>query len=143
MPIVNYTTTVAAEKTIGEIQKRLADFGAQRIAIDYQDSRPSAVSFSLSHPEWGISLFSLPIDAEAMQRVLVRQLQIRKPSKATSLEQAERVAWRVLKDWIAAQLALVETTMITLPEVMLPYLVLDPSTGRTLRESMGTMKEIG
>lgn len=47
--------------------------------------------------------------------------------------QAERVAWRVIKDWIAAQLAIVETQMVELDQVMLPYLHVDGD--RTLYES--------
>ena len=43
-----------------------------------------------------------------------------------------RVAWRILKDWVAAQLAIVETEMVSLDEVMLPYLRSDD--GRTLYE---------
>lgn len=134
MPVVNYTTTVSAEKTIWEIQQRLAKHGAKRIAVDYDDAgEPSGLSFMIIHPEHGPRLFSLPVDTEAMRRVLVRQVGGRPGSKATSPEQAARVAWRVMKDWIAAQLALVETTMVGLDEVMLPYIHVD-GHGTTLRE---------
>lgn len=36
-------------------------------------------------------------------------------------EQAARVGWRIIKDWIEAQLALVQTQMVTLDQVFLPY----------------------
>lgn len=38
-------------------------------------------------------------------------------------EQAERIAWRNLKDWIAAQVALVETEQATMDELFFPKLV--------------------
>lgn len=38
-------------------------------------------------------------------------------------EQAERIAWRNVKDWIAAQVALVETEQATMDELFLPKLV--------------------
>ena len=38
-------------------------------------------------------------------------------------EQAERIAWRNVKDWIAAQIALVETEQATMDELFLPKLV--------------------
>lgn len=37
--------------------------------------------------------------------------------------QAERIAWRNVKDWIAAQIALVETEQATMDELFLPKLV--------------------
>ena len=40
-------------------------------------------------------------------------------------EQALRVAWRITKDWIEAQMAIVETHMVTMPQVFLPYVVTD------------------
>jgi hypothetical protein len=39
---------------------------------------------------------------------------------------ASKVAWRVIKDWLAAQIALIESEMATLDEVMLPYLIVGP-----------------
>lgn len=38
-------------------------------------------------------------------------------------EQAERIAWRNLKDWIAAQVALVETEQATMDELFFPKLI--------------------
>ena len=32
------------------------------------------------------------------------------------------MAWRILKDWIEAQLAIVQAGLVTIDEVMLPYL---------------------
>ena len=38
---------------------------------------------------------------------------------------AERVAWRVIFEWLRAQMTLVASRMVTLDQVMLPYLVVD------------------
>lgn len=132
MSVLNYSTTIAADKTIGEIQKILAENGAARIAVDYQDGRPSGITFGLITPH-GPRTFTLPVDIEAMQRLLVREDaagRIRSGSKAnrTSREQAEKVAWRVIKDWLAAQMTLVQTQMASMDEVMLPYLNLGDRT---------------
>lgn len=40
-----------------------------------------------------------------------------------TLEQANRVAWRIAHDWLRAQLAIIDAGMVTLPEVMFPYLI--------------------
>ena len=50
MPILNYTTEIRAEKSIGEIQRMLAAHGAQTIVIQYADERPGALFFNSPHP---------------------------------------------------------------------------------------------
>lgn len=129
MATLNYSTTIAASKTVGEMQALLAGHGASRIAVDYLDGAPSSLSFLLVTPH-GPRHFTLPVNVEAMHRLLIqqdREGKLRSGSRAvrTSREQAERVAWRVMKDWLAAQLALVETQMAGLDQVMLPYLHVD------------------
>lgn len=49
-----------------------------------------------------------------------------------SQEQAERVAWRIVKDWLGAQLAILETEMVPVQQVFLPYFV--NRQGQTLYE---------
>lgn len=50
MPLKNYTTTIKASKTIGEIQEILALRGARQIMIDYQDGRANRVCFTIDTP---------------------------------------------------------------------------------------------
>jgi hypothetical protein len=131
---VNYTTSIAASKTVGEMQAMLAQHGAQRIAVDYENGQPSGLTFALM-TEHGVRIFSLPVNVEAMHRLLIKKEnlgQLRSGTKATrtSREQAERVAWRIMKDWLAAQLALIESSMVDMTQVMLPYLRVDEN--RTL-----------
>jgi hypothetical protein len=138
MAVLNYTTQIAATKTVGEMQTALAQAGASRISVDYDGGSPSALSFLLVTPH-GPRHFTLPVNVDAMHRLLVAEDnagRIRSGAKATrsSREQAERVAWRVMKDWLVAQLALVATEMVGLDQVMLPYLQVD-SSGRTLYAS--------
>lgn len=135
--VLNYTTKINVHKTVAEVQKLLADHGAAQVGIAYTDGSPTGVSFTLETPH-GARLFTLPVRVESMQALLItkdRKGELRTGSKAdrTSTAQAERVAWRVIKDWLAAQLALVETEMAQLDEVMLPYLRTDNSS--TLYES--------
>lgn len=49
-----------------------------------------------------------------------------------SRDQAERVAWRIVKDWLAAQLAILETEMVDVQQVFLPYFL--NRQGQTLYE---------
>lgn len=133
MTVLNYTTTIAAARTISEIQTLLAKHGAARIAIDYADGSPSGLTFSLDTPH-GSRLFTLPVDVDAMHRLLIQEydagrIKNRRPPMRTR-EHAERVAWRVIKDWLEAQLAIVQTQMAAVDQVMLPYLRVDEN--RTL-----------
>lgn len=133
MPTLNYTTTIATSKTIGEVQTLLATHDANAVATRYDAGRVVGVSFTLPTPH-GERAFTLPVDVPAMYRLLQAQVQARKirPGLGT-YEQAERVAWRVVKDWLAAQLALVEASMATFDQVMLPYLHVEGE--RTLYEA--------
>ena len=123
---VNYSTKIAASKTVGEMQTMLAEHGAQRIAVDYEDGRPSALTFALATVH-GVRMFTLPVNIDGMHALLRKKDalgQLRSGSRAerTSREQAERVAWRIMKDWLGAQLALIDSEMVDLTTVMLPYL---------------------
>jgi peroxiredoxin family protein len=49
-------------------------------------------------------------------------------------EQAERVAWRILKDWVEAQMALLDIEMVKMEEIFMPYIV--DQKGQTLYEKL-------
>jgi hypothetical protein len=129
-PPVRYTTTISVDKTVAEIQGMLGKHGASRIAVDYQDGTPSGLHFALT-TKYGVRLYELPVDTEAMHALLRRTAP---RGKLQSVEQAERVAWRVVQSWLAAQLALIASQMVQLDEVMLPYMRID-NTGRTLMDA--------
>lgn len=122
--LLNYTTSIAAARTINEMQAMLGRAGARRVMIEYAEGKPAALAFSLPTVH-GERLYTLPCDVAAVERVLRAQEDagiLRGMKGRVTPEQAERVAWRVLKDWLEAQLALVRTQMATVDQVMLPYL---------------------
>ena len=125
MPIKNYTTTVPALQSVAEIVGALAAHGATKIQQDYDAGRPISIAFVIDTPA-GQRGFRLPSSAERVKAVLLRQ-----KVKADDA-QAERVAWRILRDWVLSQMAILETEMVTMDEVMLPYMVDD--MGRTVYE---------
>ena len=122
MPIKNYTTTKDAFESVGEIQAMLARRGAQRLMIEYgPDQRVVSVSFTISTPG-GIQALRLPSNVDATLEVLRRQKKTNSKVIAT-YDQAERVSWRILRDWLDAQLAILETEMVTIDQVLLPYFI--------------------
>jgi hypothetical protein len=126
MPLLNYTTTVPATRTASQIMDILAKHGAQQILVDYGfGSAVTGLAFAI-HTEVGLMRYKLPVDTAAVEKVLRADRGV--APRLRSAEQAERVAWRILKDWIEAQLALIATKMVTLDQVMLPYMLMGEGT---------------
>jgi len=132
VPLLNYTTKVSTDKTVGEIQKMLAKAGAKAILSEYDnDGEVSAVSFKMLVNSGEIG-FQLPIAPEKVLSVLRSQRGVETRYKTP--EQAKRVAWRIVKDWVEAQLAIIETQMVKPEQVFLPYAI--TQTGETLYETV-------
>jgi hypothetical protein len=132
MPLLNYTTKVPAATTISQIHALLVKGGARQVTTHYEmDSSACGIGFVTTTP-LGERYFRLPVDVAAVETVLVRQGAGRRGPDFVTRKHAERVAWRIIKDWLEAQLALLETEMATLDCVMLPYMLSDE--GRTFYE---------
>ncbi len=131
---LNYTTAIPAHQSVAECQSILAAAGAASVAVHYHSGQPSGLSFQLKTPH-GPRNFTLPVDVAAMQAVLARarkdgafeslHASYAKLQGYVSREHAGRVAWRVAKDWLEANLALIAAQMATIDQVMLPYLHVD------------------
>lgn len=131
MAILNYTTKIDAYKTIGEIQMTLAKNGAKKVMLENdKDGNPIGLAFII---EWnGIeNSFSLPCNFKG---VLSAMLKAKVANSLCNDKQAIRVGWRILKDWIEAQMALKQADIASLPEIFLPYIV--TKNGQTLFERM-------
>ena len=109
---------------------------------DYDKGTGKATALTFKMPLGDKSLsFRLPCDWQPVYAILTagvkfnsRDEQRNVERKERYREQAERTAWRILKDWVEAQIALVETTMTTAPLVFLPYAVM--KDGHTLSEKV-------
>jgi len=135
MPLMDYTTKVPVSRTIAHIQAKLVEHGARAVMMEYgDDGRIKALSFEVPMPHGKLPI-CLPIDTEATQRVLKRQWDERLiESKYTTKDHAYRVAWRNIFHWVSAQMALLETEMVKMQEIFLPY-VITPS-GQTIYQVM-------
>lgn len=136
MAIKNYTTDIPVNKTVSEIHLMLADHGARRILFDYSaDSKVKAISFTIETPT-GEQAVRLPANVERVREVLRQQKNNPRNRNRSQIDdsqdQAERVAWRIVKDWLAAQLAILETEMVDVQQVFLPYFL--NRQGQTLYE---------
>jgi len=129
-PIANYTTTVTALKSIGEIQGILVAHGATRILTDYKDGDAVGLAFMVNTAHGEVP-FRIPANIDRVQTVLNKQ----RVRKTVVRELASRVAWRILKDWVRAQMAILETEMVTIDQLFLPYMEVGEE-GKTLYQVM-------
>jgi hypothetical protein len=129
MPIANFSTTVTARKSIEEIQGILVRHGAKHILIDYEEEEPVGLAFMIATP-YGDTGFRLLANIDAVQKVLNRQ----RVRSSVDRQMAARVAWRILKDWVRAQVAILETEMVTIDQIFLPYM--ETKDGKTLYQVM-------
>jgi hypothetical protein len=105
MPLLNYTTSIQVQKTVGEMVSILTAHGARAILQGYDDKGAIAgLSFKIYVSEQELA-FRLPADWPAVLRVMERDRRV--PRRFRTLDQARRVAWRILKDWVEAQMALI------------------------------------
>lgn len=80
--------------------------------------------------------FRLPINIEGVYKALQKDRNT--PKKFRTYEQASRVAWRIIKDWIESQIAIIQAGQAELEQVFLPYA--QNQAGKTVYE---TIKENG
>lgn len=116
------TTQIAADKSAAEISSLLTYAGATRIMIENANYEAVALAFAI--PTDGIEVpFKLPINRDPIFAYLQqkRAPMNRNKKRDDDWEQALRVAWRQILQWLRAQLALIETGMVTPTEVFLPY----------------------
>lgn len=147
MGLLNYSTSIEVAQSVREITEILVSGGASAIMTDYDGARNMvALSFKVQTPKGDI-YFKLPADPRPVSQIINEQTEKRVtrhgmygrttrravPSKfKNDMDQARRVAWRILKDWIEAQMALIEVGMVKIHQVFLPYAIM--KDGRTVFE---------
>ena len=143
----NFTTSISASQSISEIERFLLNFGARRFMKNTDDNKQiSEIMFTLKIGG-NETPFKLPANVEKVAQYLANEYNRthsrKTKSKEDFLDQASRVAWRIIKDWVHAQLSIIATGMVTIEQVFLPY-VYDHQTGSTLAEKVlnGKMKNL-
>lgn len=104
-------------RPLDTIQEVLS-YHAQAIQFFYKDGQAIAISFSLL-----VNGNELHFRLPARIRNVELRLYGKKELTATQKKQAYITAWANIRDWISAQIALIETGMVKAEEVFLPYLL--------------------
>lgn len=127
MKIKNYTSTVPAEASIMKIEKALVAMGARDIMKTYDGSgKTCSIRFVLL-VNGGPVLYDLPSDTEAVYRVLKSTKGIENRYK--NREQAERTGWKLVHDWVLAQLSFVQLEQAKATQVFLPFAMVQTKEG--------------
>lgn len=132
MSLLNYTTKVDVEKTLAEIQRCLISHGANAVLTEY-DNEGYVTALSFKIPLNGQNIgFRLPTDWRPVLEIMKHDSKV--PKRLETQQQALKVAWRITKDWVVAQMAIVETKMVSMPQIFLPYAV--TKNGKTIYEKI-------
>ncbi|RHS84230.1 hypothetical protein DW920_13805 [Clostridium sp. AM42-36] len=134
MALLNYSTTVDAYKTVAEIEQMLVRHGAKSIMKSYEGEDVTSLSFLIDTGNGNIPV-KLPVRLDDVLQVLTEQKKAYpKANIKATREQANRVAWRILKDWIEVQMALLDMQMVKFEEIFLSYI--ETADGKTVYEKL-------
>ena len=141
--IASMETAVPVSRSVDHIRHLVERFGAAEFGIQYDPAtgRPVAVSFKVRDPgfkdEAGQPVF-VPVALRAPFETIYKALLDRKSYPTTDQrnryrEQAERVAWRNLHDFVRASLIGVQTGIMSLGEAFMASVVVTLPTGEAKR----------
>lgn len=129
--IKNYTSEVSVAQSLNNIEQILVHrIGVTQFFKEYDHGTPVSVVFVVPTPK-GHLPFRLPARTDKVKVKLYGQ---RREYSSAQEEQARRTAWKNVHDWIDAQMALIETDMVKLEEIFLPYMT--DRTGKTIFERL-------
>jgi hypothetical protein len=131
----NYTSGINAERSINFIENKLVHHGAKQILKIYDDkNNVSGLCFNIMI-DGQLLPFKLPARIDQCERILMGNLssKARPETRKQIPQQAARTAWKILADWVEAQMAMIELAQVEVTEVFMPYLY-DANKQRTCFE---------
>jgi hypothetical protein len=83
--------------------------------------------------------FQLPARLAQVEKILAAKHRRTKPEQIR--EQAAMTGWRIIRDWLEAQLAMIQVGLVTMPEIFLSYAQFEQ--GQTVYERLKDQKFSG
>lgn len=115
---------MSADQSITQIERVLVKMGARNIAKEYDGfGKVDAILFGIPKGESTVPI-KLPARRAAIKKVLLKQYK-RTPSKTqeeNAGQQADRTAWRNVKDWVEIQATMIELDQVEMMEVFMPFI---------------------
>lgn len=133
MPIKNYTSKVKPTQTIIEIEEILQEHGIRQMHKFFDDDgQVEGIYFTIPFGDRMVH-YKMPAKVEAVRQIMADDPDIR----PGYVKNARCVAWRIIKDWIDAQLTMVKVNLVEIHQIFLPY-AYDPSSGETLYDKFAS-----
>lgn len=127
----NRSSEVPAERSMAMIEQLLVKIGATHVSRSYVSGRVEGMMFQLEASGRHLT-FTIPTRIDAVEKALINDL--RKPTPvaiAARKKQAQRTAWKIVYDWVAVTVSLIQLDQVEACEVFLPYLW-HPGKGQTV-----------
>ncbi|MBA2287520.1 MAG: hypothetical protein H0W02_18760 [Ktedonobacteraceae bacterium] len=121
----NYRSDASLSAIFEAIRLTLASHKAKRISFDYDDAgQATSIQFVLEVHGTALT-FRLPARFENVERLVAESNRSAgRSQKGDALrDQAMRTTWANIRDWLSAQMALIDAGMVQTEEVFLPYLL--------------------
>lgn len=120
--IRNYTSSVPTNRSILQIEEILLSMGATHIAKEYDGfGNVSSIMFSIRQGDGAVP-FKLPAKCDALKKYFLQQY--RRPSKVqedAAFAQAQRTAWKNVKEWVELQATMIKLQQIEFMEAFVSY----------------------
>lgn len=123
--IKNYTSEIPASRSISSAEDTLISIGARNIMKEYDGfGKTDCLVFSIPKPgNQGVIAFKLPSNREGIKKLLLKQYKYT-PNKSqleNVEQQAERTAWKNIKEWVELQAVMIKLEQVETIQVFLPY----------------------
>ena len=139
MPLNNYTSGMPINRIFNGIQKMLVSHGANQISFSYSDNGLAIGIMFVVKTTKGMLPIKLPVKIEKIRAVFEKD-----GVRIKDDMQPYRTGWKNIHDWIKAQMAMLDTEMVKMEEIFLPYMTNNQgSTYFEILESRGFMLPSG
>lgn len=128
-----YTSTVSVERTIASIEQLLVDIGASHIEKQYNKGMPVSIIFSMPSPDNTVISFKLPAHIDEALVIMRTIPEYRNKGPKWIEAQSQRTAWRIVLNWVEAQVAMIQLNQVSPLQLFLPH-VFNRMTGETFYE---------
>lgn len=120
--IKNYTSSVPADLSILAIERTLIEAGATNIAKEYDAGKVKAIMFSVARGQGlGNQFFKLPARVEAITKAFVDGKRLTQVQRRNLEKQAERTAWKNVKEWVELQAIMIKLDQIEFMEAFFAH----------------------
>jgi hypothetical protein len=141
--VLAYTTEVSPQKSIAEIIGMLSQAKASAILQEFDGAaNVTAINFKIA-TSFGDMTFRMPANILAVDACLKQQHRngVIPRRYANDSLHSRRVAWRILRHWLEAQLALITVGLAKVEQVFLPYA--QNASGKTVFETLEEQRFTG